>query len=103
MNAMGRGMPVTTTPDGLRGLGFSQSSEEHPLPLCIASDAPAFARCLHSQLTDDGAWRNASNAGLEHIARVLSPTAQRRAVRSALATHAHTPEAPTPSVRGTPK
>ena len=94
VNAMGRGIPVTTTPDGLRGLGFAPPATANSSAgargglgrggLCVATDASAFAQCLGSHLTDDDAWARASAAGIEHIGRVLSPMAQRRAMRRVL-------------------
>lgn len=90
VNSMGHGLPVTTTSDGIRGLGFisakNDTSGEVPIDqtLCVANDADAFASCLCKLLMDDDAWTQASSAGLKHISHVLSPSAQRRSMRDAV-------------------
>jgi glycosyltransferase involved in cell wall biosynthesis len=58
LNALARGLPVVTTPEGAEGLDIR--SGEHAL---VGSSAPAIAHALMQVLTDDDTWTALAQGG----------------------------------------
>jgi glycosyltransferase involved in cell wall biosynthesis len=58
LNALARGLPVVTTPEGAEGLDIRSGEQA-----LVGSSAPAIAQALIQVLTDDDTWTALANAG----------------------------------------
>ena len=80
LNALARGLPVVTGPDGAAGLEVS--SGEH---LLVAEDREAMVASLEFVIQEDAAWTNLSRSGRDLIRRRYVPEVAFGALDQALA------------------
>jgi glycosyltransferase involved in cell wall biosynthesis len=80
LNALARGLPVVTGPDGAAGLEVS--SGEH---LLVAEDREAMVASLEFVIQEDAAWTNLSRSGRDLIRRRYVPEVAFGALDAALA------------------
>ncbi|HET7929285.1 MAG TPA: glycosyltransferase family 4 protein [Actinomycetota bacterium] len=80
LNALARGLPVVTGPDGAAGLEVS--SGEH---LLIAEDRDAMVASLEFVIQEDAAWTNLSRSGRDLVRRRYVPEVAFGALDDALA------------------
>ena len=80
LNALARGLPVVTGPDGAAGLEVS--SGEH---LLVAGDREAMVASLEFVIQEDVAWTNLSRSGRDLIRRRYVPEVAFGALDAALA------------------
>jgi glycosyltransferase involved in cell wall biosynthesis len=80
LNALARGLPVVTGPDGAAGLEVS--SGEH---LLVAEDREAMVASLEFVIQEDAAWTNLSRSGRDLVRRRYVPEVAFGALDAALA------------------
>ena len=80
LNALARGLPVVTGPDGVAGLEVS--SGEH---LLVAEDREAMIASLEFVIQEDAAWTNLSRNGRDLVRRRYVPEVAFGALDAALA------------------